>query len=121
VVLSVFGGTPPAKPLNCKIRPGSSGALVGDRWADPTGGEPRLSRAVLRFVPGDIIKTSVPFFSQCAAFRCRVLLLSVLHGQTKNPASVSVSRVWKSYDVRLPAHLESIRVGFGLLPTIGPG
>src|ERR1039457_4932967 len=55
VVLSVFGGTPPAKPLKCKIRPNSSGALVGDPWADPTGGEPRLSRAFLCFVPGDII------------------------------------------------------------------
>ena len=55
VVLSVFGGTPPAKPLKCKIRPNSFGALVGDPWADPTGGEPRLSRAFLCFVPGDII------------------------------------------------------------------
>ena len=55
VVLSVFWGTPPAKPLKCKIRPNSSGALVGDPWADPTGGEPRLSRAFLCFVPGDII------------------------------------------------------------------
>ncbi len=55
VVLSVFGGTPPAKPLKCKIRPNSSGALVGDPWANPTGGEPRLSRALLCFVPGDII------------------------------------------------------------------
>jgi hypothetical protein len=55
VVLSVFWGTPPAKPLNCKIRLNSSGALFDDRWADPTGGEPRLSRAFLCFVPGDII------------------------------------------------------------------
>jgi hypothetical protein len=55
VVLSVFRGTPPTKPLDCKIRPNSSGALVGDPWADPTGGEPRLSRAFLCFVPGDIV------------------------------------------------------------------
>ena len=55
VVLSVFRGTPPAKPLDCKIRPNSSGALSRDPWADPTGGEPRLSRAFLCFVPGDII------------------------------------------------------------------
>jgi len=44
VVLSVFRGTPPAKPLDCKIRPNSSGALSTDQRADPTGGEPRLSR-----------------------------------------------------------------------------
>jgi hypothetical protein len=55
VVLSVFWGTPPAKPLECKIRPNSSGALSRDLWADPTGGEPRLSRAFLCFVPGDIV------------------------------------------------------------------
>src|SRR6266404_5989800 len=55
VVLWVFWGTPPAKPLDCKIRPNSSGALSSDQWADPTGGEPRLSRAFLCFVPGDII------------------------------------------------------------------
>jgi hypothetical protein len=69
VVLSVFGGTPPAKPLNCKIRLNSSGALFDDLWADPTGGEPRLSHAFFRFVPEDIIKTSVSFRSQYFAFR----------------------------------------------------
>jgi hypothetical protein len=53
--VSVFRGTPPAKPFDCKIRTGSSGAPCGDRGADPTGGEPRLSRAFLCFVPGDII------------------------------------------------------------------
>src|SRR6516165_6709258 len=63
VALSVFRGTPPAKPLDCKIRLKSSGALACDRWAEPTGGEPRLSRAFLCFVPGDIIKTSLYFRS----------------------------------------------------------
>src|SRR5439155_10454677 len=62
--LSVFRGTPPAKPLDCKIRPKSSGALSCDLRADPTGGEPRLSHAIFRFVPGDIIKTSLSFSSQ---------------------------------------------------------
>src|SRR5437763_1239790 len=81
VVLSVFRGTPPAKPLDCKIRPNSFGALFCDPWADPTGGEPRLSRAVLIFVPGDIIKTSVLFYSQSYAFRFDVSSAFVLHGQ----------------------------------------
>src|SRR6185369_8977805 len=65
VVLSVFRGTPPAKPLDCKIRPNSSGALCSDRQADPTGGEPRLSHAFFRFVPADILKTSVYVLTQC--------------------------------------------------------
>ena len=55
VVLSVFLGTPPPKPLDCKIRPKSSGA----HWQRPAliraGGEPRLSSAGLCFVPGDIV------------------------------------------------------------------
>ena len=46
-VLSVFWGTPPAKPLECKFRLNASGALDCDRGADPIGGEPRLSRTVL--------------------------------------------------------------------------
>jgi hypothetical protein len=93
VVLSVFWGTPPAKPLKCKFRPNSSGALFGDRWAEPTGGEPRLSRAIFRFVPGDIIKTSVSFRSQCFAFRCRVCCFFGRTRAIKNPASILVSRV----------------------------
>ncbi len=54
VVLSVFRGTPPAKPLDCKIRLKSSGA---HRWRPArirAGGELRLSRAASCFLPGDI-------------------------------------------------------------------
>ena len=83
VVLSVFRGTPPAKPLDCKIRPNSSGALSRDQRADPTGGEPRLSRAFFCFVPGDIIKTSVSFYSQFYTFRYR--FTSVVCGQIRKP------------------------------------
>ena len=53
--VSVFRGTPPTKPFNCKIWFRHSGVLSRDRWADPTGGEPRFSRAHFRLVPGDII------------------------------------------------------------------
>jgi hypothetical protein len=87
----VFGGTPPRKPLDCKIRPDSFGALVCDRWAQPTGGEPRLSHAFFRFMPGDIIKTSFSFYSQCSAFRYQFLM------HNKKPCLLAVSRVWKSF------------------------
>ena len=43
VVLSVFGGTPPAKPLICKSVSNHFGVLISNPWADPTGGKPRLS------------------------------------------------------------------------------
>jgi hypothetical protein len=55
VALSVFRGTLPAKPLDCKIRLKSSGAHL---WRPPfvrVGGEPRLSRAVFWFLPDDIL------------------------------------------------------------------
>jgi len=41
--VSVFEGTPPAKPWDCKVGLNRAGALGGDRRAEPTGGEPRLS------------------------------------------------------------------------------
>ena len=53
--VSVFRGTPPTKPFDCKIWFRHSIALSRDRWADPTGGEPRFSRAHFRLVPGGII------------------------------------------------------------------
>src|SRR5262249_5436134 len=55
VALSVFRGTPPAKPLNCKIRLKSPGAHLLRPARIRGGGEPRLSRASLCFLPGDIV------------------------------------------------------------------
>jgi len=64
--LSVFGGTPPPKPLDCKIWLDTSGALLRDQWAETTGGEPRLSCARFNFVSVDIIEMSPSFRSQIA-------------------------------------------------------
>ena len=62
--VSVFGGTPPPKPLECKFWLSTMGALFCNRWADPTGGEPRLSRARFDSVSVDIIEMSPSFRSQ---------------------------------------------------------
>jgi hypothetical protein len=35
--VSVFRGTPPPKPLNCKSVSNHFGARIRQRWADPTG------------------------------------------------------------------------------------
>src|SRR3989442_11104009 len=43
VVLSVFRGTPPAKPLKCKSVSNRLGARFRQRWTESTGGKPRLS------------------------------------------------------------------------------
>ena len=78
--VSVFRGTPPTKPFDCKIWFRHSSALSRDRWADPTGGEPRFSRVHFRLVPDDIFK--MPLCSQSQS-RCLSLLLvssCSLHG-----------------------------------------
>jgi len=88
VVLSVFWGTPPAKPLKCKSVSNRLGARFRQRWTESTGRKPRLScpssvvalsrrrmDASIRLVLSDIIKTSFSFYSQCSAFRYQVSLL----------------------------------------------
>jgi len=60
-VVSVFIGTPPAKPLKCKVCLNHLGALMSDLWADPTGEEFCILCAIFSFVLSDIIETS--FFS----------------------------------------------------------
>jgi hypothetical protein len=62
--VSVFRGTPPPKPLECKFWLNTIGALFPDLWAYPTGGEPRLPRVHFSFVSVDIIEMSPSFRSQ---------------------------------------------------------
>jgi hypothetical protein len=61
--VSVFMGTPPAKPLICKSVSNHLGALISDLWADPTGEEFCILCAIFSFVLPDIIETS---FSSCS-------------------------------------------------------
>ncbi len=84
--VSVFMGTPPAKPLNCKSVSNHLGALIGDLWADPTGEEFWLLCAIFSFVLSDIIETSSSFlFTVSSPF---VSLHFLLFGfrEIKNPA-----------------------------------
>jgi hypothetical protein len=80
--VSVFRGTPPPKPLECKFWLNTIGALLCDRWAYPTGGEPRLSRARFSFVSVDIIEMSPSFRSQIVHLSF-VRLLLVIQGKQK--------------------------------------
>ena len=57
-VVSVFIGTPPAKPLKCKVCSNQLGALMSDLRADPTGEEFCILCAIFSFVLSDIIETS---------------------------------------------------------------
>jgi hypothetical protein len=56
--VSVFMGTPPPKPLNCKSVSNHRGALVSDLRADPTGEKQWFLGAIFSFALRDIIKTS---------------------------------------------------------------
>ena len=69
--VSVFRGTPPPKPLKCKSVSNHPGARLRSRWAEPTDGKPRLSRAIFSFATTDIIETSFCYRSQLFTFRCR--------------------------------------------------
>ncbi len=103
--VSVFGGTPPPKPLKCKSvsnHPGArlrsprgvmprslAGSVVtptpqGERWADPTGGKPRLSCAILSFATADIIETSLGYRSQTV--HLSLPSFTIRFRETKNPA-----------------------------------
>src|SRR5262245_45901316 len=64
VVLSVFRGTPPIKPLNCKSVSNRLGARIRSVWAHHIGGTPRHSCDRIRLTLSDIIKTSFSFHSQ---------------------------------------------------------
>ena len=122
VVLSVFWGTPPAKPLKCKSVSNRLGARFRQRWTESTGGKLRLSCASIRLVLSDIIKTSFSFCSQCSAFRYQVsLLFRFCMGKQKPCFHSGKQGVEIRCLVRLPAHLQSIQTGLGRLPATGPG
>ena len=54
-VVSVFRGTPPAKPLIAKNRVLHPGAAFDHSWAHPVGGQPKLACFKFAIAPGDII------------------------------------------------------------------
>ncbi len=82
--VSVFRGTPPPKPLKCKSVTNHLGARLRWRWAEPTGGKPRLSCAHFGFATTDIIETSLAHRSQTA--HLSLSLFIIRSRETKNPA-----------------------------------
>ena len=120
--VSVFRGTPPPKPLECKFWLNTSGALFCERWAYPTGGEPRLSCTRFSFVSVDIIEMSPSFRSQIVHLS---LSLSVIQGNKKPCLLCGKQGLEKSYGSSLtclpPGYPNSFR-GVALDTTwIGQG
>ena len=117
VVLSVFWGTPPAKPLNCKSVSNRLGARIRSVWAHHTGGTPRRSCDRLRLALSDIIKTSFSFHSQfCLPF---ALIVNVTYSDNKKPCLLFGKQGCRNpmFD-SLPAYLSIIQIRFGGSPVI---
>jgi hypothetical protein len=118
--VSVFRGTPPPKPLICKSVPNHSGARIRSRWADPTGGEPRLSCAIFSFAKADIIETSLCYSSQIVHLSFLQLFLSFM--ENKKPCLLRGKQGLKnSMILLLPAYLRVIQIRFKDLPFIRTG
>src|SRR5208283_3800730 len=86
--VSVFRGTPPAKPLKCKykiclVRPGDA---VFRLWADPIGEASLLVLAKFNLPPEDITWMSLCFCSQTVHLSLTVTHFVSHSGKIKNPA-----------------------------------
>jgi hypothetical protein len=81
--VSVFRGTPPAKPSICKfkIRLVRLGDAVFRSWADPTGEASLLVLAKFKLSPKDITWMSLYFCSQIVRLSLSAILVSVIQGK----------------------------------------
>jgi hypothetical protein len=81
--VSVFRGTPPAKPSICKskIRFVRLGDAVFWSWADPTGEASLLVLAKFKLSPKDITRMSLYFCSQIVRLSLSAILVSVIQGK----------------------------------------
>jgi hypothetical protein len=82
-VLSVFEGTPPAKPLISKIRLIPSGAPTGSSRAHHTGGDPKPAFAKINLPPDDITGMSFCFYSQISQLSLVVGCIAVVQENEK--------------------------------------
>jgi hypothetical protein len=81
--VSVFGGTPPAKPLICKfkIRLVRLGDAVFWSWADPTGEAFLFILAKFSLSPEDIIKMSLCSCSQIVRLSSLLFSIHAIQGK----------------------------------------
>ena len=91
-------GTPPAKPLKCKSVSNRFGARLRSRWAEPTGGKPRLSCDRIRLALSDIIETSFRYHLQSA--HLSLLFFIVISTKQKPPLTLGKQGCTKSLSTR---------------------
>jgi hypothetical protein len=83
--VSVFRGTPPAKPLICKfkIRLVRLGNANFRSWAHPTGEASLLVLAKFKLSPEDIIKMPLCSYSQILYLSSLLVSIQALQGKQK--------------------------------------
>ena len=104
--VSVFRGTPPAKPLICKfkIRLVRLADTVFRSWADPTGEASLLVLSKFNLSPEDIIKMSLYSCSQIVSVSSLLVSIHALQGKQKTLLASRQAGWRKFYFVRyLPA------------------
>jgi hypothetical protein len=79
--VSVFMGTPPAKPLICKIRFALADDAIDPSWAHHTGDDSKLVLAKFNLSSEDIIKMSRCSCSQIIRLSLRLFIPSVPQGK----------------------------------------
>jgi hypothetical protein len=82
--VSVFGGTPPPKPLICKLCFAASGASLSRSWAHHVGDQPTLVLAKFNLSPKDITWMSLFSYSQTGCISSVAVTLS-LSRENKKP------------------------------------
>jgi hypothetical protein len=87
--VSVFRGTPPPKPLNCKIRFLVFDGPAGTAWAHLIGEQPQLLFAGFRLPSDDIIEMSLYFCSLLVRLSFAAIHAFSFFREAKNPAYVS--------------------------------
>lgn len=137
--VSVFWGTPPPKPSNCKSvsnHPGPparprvcgqtvastthrwAGARLRPRWADPTGEEFVLLGAISVLLRPTSSRRRLAIVHSRFTFRC--LHSPPVPGKQKTLLTRGKQGEEILFD-SLPAHLRIVQARFGTLPTIRPG
>jgi len=81
--VSVFRGTPPPKPSNCKIRFALPGDAIGRSWAHDPGDDSKLVLAKINLSPADITWMSRYSCSQIVHLSLTAIRLSVPQGKQK--------------------------------------
>ena len=117
MVVSVFGGTPSTRPLNCKFKifPGCPGGDTGKAWAHHAGDDSKLAFTKFSFAPSDITWMSLYCRSLFVPFRLSLMVIRA----NKKPCLLFGKQGLEILILSLPAYL-SIR-DFGFLAPIRHG